>query len=245
MNPLDGFAEKKMKKLLYILKIIAIALFFANMNLYAKSTFTGEDIKIAAIEYVESITPDNYEVEVLGTLIDKTFRSDDIEGNFKKGMRDLRGITSITLEFAKNGKRLDAMSIPIRVKIFKEVPVAKSNIKVGEQLNGKYEVYRVDISSYREEQLISADAIKNAVCKRFVSKGKVISREKITYNSVITRGEPVEIVVVAGAVQVFSTGTAITDAAPGEKVRVKKNGNKNKVLTGWAGEDGRVYIKAR
>jgi len=226
--------------------LISLSFFFFGSNiLISESTFTGNDIEEATIEYIKSVVKDEIEIEILTNLHDKIFKPSGVTASFVTNGNKLRGNTAVYLEFFYNGKQIEKISIPLKIKIYSEVPVAIENISSGQNLSNSYEIRREDVSDYDVEKIASPNELKKAISKRHISKGRVITEDLISKNNLIRRGDEVDIIVVAGSVYVVSSGMAITDASEGEKVRVKKNGQKNQILTGWTGSDGKVYIKAR
>lgn len=229
--------------------ILTLLVMLAIGNAYARSTFSSERIREAAKQYVVSQVPGDCEVEVLGRVPDKSFDSDNIKAEFKMTEGHVAGLGSLMLKFSEHGNRVEIVNLRIRVRRFAEVPVAVRSVSVGDYLYGAVEMRRMEITAFNPDEIASKSEIKTCVARKIISEGNIVMKNKITKGNVIKRGQQVDIVVISGPVQVYTSGMAVTDAAAGERCKVKRDSrdgrNRNDYMTGWAGTDGKVYVKAQ
>ncbi len=230
--------------------IISIILFFMISPIsFAKSTFTSDRIEEAVKSFVLEKVYGDIEIEVLGGIRDRIFEDDNILAEFiLTDDIEIRGITGVTLKFTNTkGDLKELMNIRLRVRIFQDVPVAVRDIKIGDYLYGAVDFRRMEVTKYNDGEIATKESIKTCVARKDIIKGHIVMKNKLAKGMVIKRGQQVDVVVVAGSVQVFSSGQALTDASVGEQCRIKRdNAERNQgIMTGWAGEDGKVYIKAK
>ena len=232
-----------------IIIISFIFLFAITSFSFAKSTFSADRIGEAVKAFVAERVYGDTEIEVLGGIRERTFESDNIVAEFiMQENVEIRGLCAVTLKFSDtNGNLKEILNIRLRVKIYQEVPVAVRDIAIGDYLLGAVDFRRMEVTKYSEGEIATHESIKSCVCRKDIIRGHVVLKNKLAKGMVIKRGQQVDVVVVSGSVQVFSSGQALTDASAGEQCRVKRdNAKRNQgIMTGWAGEDGKVYIKAR
>jgi flagella basal body P-ring formation protein FlgA len=226
-----------------------ILLFAISSFSFAKSTFTADRIEEAVKAFVQEKVYGDIEIEVLGGIRDRIFEEDNIFAEFiLTDDVEIRGICGVTLKFSDNrGELKELMNIRLRVRVFQEVPIAVRDIKIGDYLYGAVDFRRKEVTKYNDGEIATKESVKTCVARKDIIKGHIVMKNKLAKGMVIKRGQQVDVVVVAGSVQVFSSGQALTDAAAGEQCRIKRDNGKREqgIMTGWAGEDGKVYIKAK
>ena len=224
-------------------KIFWIVLFLVAIvaKASAEATFSADRIEEAAIAYLESRAFGDCEIEMLGGAKDMKFPADDVLAEFSlTGDLVIRGICTVKLKFSVGNRTLEVLQLRARVRLFEMVPVAIRNIEVGDFLYGAAEFKRMEVTKYRDGEIANKESIQVCVAKKRISQGKIVLKN-------IKTGQYVDVVVVSGPVQVYTSGQALTNAAAGERCRVKRDTGSHKrgIMTGWAGADGKVYVKAR
>jgi flagella basal body P-ring formation protein FlgA len=232
-----------LNKLSTILGIIFFVL-MATVNLtFAKSTFSGERLREACLEYIQSVVNEDSEINVSSNIQAVEFSDDDITAQCVASAGSLRGNCYITIEFLKDAKLIRRMNVPVQVKIFALVPVAFTNIKGGgEFTENNIKIERKEVTNIKSDDVINQDYVFGQSAKRNVNNGMIITKSMLDMGFGIKRGEKVVIVAVSGAISVKSMGVALNDAEVGQDIRVKRDGI-NAVLTGTVSENKQVLIK--
>ena len=231
-----------MNKTKPILFLIVLILFAGFNSLFAKSTFSGDRLRSACLEYVQSIVKGDCEINVSSNIQNVEFAENDVTAQCVSSENSLRGNCYVTIEFLKDEKVIRKVNVPVQVKVFSLVPVSISPIRSGGEFSQKnLKIERKEITNIKDEDIINLDVLFGQQAKRSVNQGVIITKSMVDAGYGIRRGEKVVIIAIAGAISVKSTGTALNDAEPGQAVRVKRDGI-NAVLNGTVSENKLVII---
>jgi len=221
---------------------IIILILLSSMICYSKSTFSGERLREACIEYIKIMTDENVKYLIAIDIPDQDFDSDDISANCTAKPNSLKGNTYITIEFSENSRVVRKINVPVKVEIFAKLPVANKFIKQNSSIKEEdFTLETVDISNYSEKELIDSYYIIGFNAKKNINAGTAIVKSMIDYGGGIKKGDKISIIVRSGCVTVKSDGIAVNDAEIGESVRVKRD-KAGSILTGIAGIDKTVVI---
>lgn len=224
---------------------IIICLIAFTYYLSSQSTFSGERIKEACKKYLYQNIPDDAEISISKNIEDFEFVESNVSARFDSKNSIMRGNTYLGIEFLKDNKILKRIEIPVRIKIYKNVPTALRNISRNEDITSNDLTYsKQDVTNYSDSQLITIEGIIGNKAKRNINKGALVCKESIAAQALIKRGEKVSITVQSGTVRIHTTGQALQDAAVGENIRVKRDGTQN-ILQGQVAMDGTIFIPIR
>jgi len=114
--------------------------------------------------------------------------------------------------------------VPLNVALFFEYPVASKNLNRGDIINaGDIQRSLVNTTNRRQGQISdNSDLIGKAV-RRPIRQGEVFRAAQLELPTVVKRGDIVSIETTAGAISVSSSGTAMANGKPGDRIRVKNN----------------------
>lgn len=229
------------RSVVYVISILILLFLFAN-NSFSKSTFSGERLKQACIEYAQSIIGNSAEVNLIEKIEDQSFEESGITALCTGNEKSLRGNCFIGVEFYRNGILLRRIQVPARVKIFMEVPVAVKTIFRGTVIQeDDIKIEKKDITNYHGSDILNIEEIIGKKVRNNVPADAVIVRLSIENEKVINRGDKVKIVVESGAIKIFAAGEALQDGATGDLILVKRDGTQTK-LQGKVAVDGTVII---
>jgi flagella basal body P-ring formation protein FlgA len=221
--------------------LISCIIFMSCFNfLFAGSSFSGERIKAACIEYVQNIVGQDAEVSLVQKVQDQNFEDTGISARCTGSAKTLRGYSTATVEFIKDDKLVKKLDVQLRVKIKKEVATATHTLQNGAIITGSDFCYRkADVTLINEDEIPDSSLLIGATIKKSIPKGAVITNSHIFESKPIHRGEKVTVLVKSGAVTIKAIGQAMQDAATGESIKVKCN---EVVLQGRAAMDGTVVL---
>ncbi len=228
------------EKILRLLAVVFVLLLLAALALRAQSIFSGELLRKASINYVSEKTDSNAEIAILGSVGDEKFAESGVTARCSG--ETFRGQSNVALEFLLNGKIIRRKSVPLYVKIYREVAVATEHIQSGTALStDKYAIRKQDVSAFSDEEIPAVEELQNAIMRRSISKGGVITRSSLLASGSVRKGETVTLRVLSGAIVLTAPAIALNDAAPGETVRISRNGATS-ILTGTLADDSVVEI---
>lgn len=132
--------------------------------------------------------------------------------------------------------------VPVSVSIKVPVLVVKRSMARGDSLSAAdVDVQLRERGSLGPAWLESPDQLIGRVLTRPVASGAVLSPTVLVAANVIKRGQSVMLVGQSGSFQVRAEGKALSDAAPGEQVRVQ-NLSSRRIVEGQVRDDGTVLV---
>lgn len=226
-------------------KYIIISLLLAlSTEAMPAATFSGDRLRQGCLDYIYENLGEDAQVAVAGNIQDQSFDEDDVIATFVANPKALRGNTFVQIEFRQDGKLLRRVQIPVRIKIYMEVPVAAENVARESELTENDITYqKLNVTYYSEGDFPGQDEIIGAKADRNISKGAIITRKLLRDESKILKGSKVSIILDAGDIKIRAYGTAMQDAAVGSEIRIKRD-NSNSVLQGRVARDGTVVISS-
>jgi flagella basal body P-ring formation protein FlgA len=97
---------------------------------------------------------------------------------------------------------------------------------------GDVQIAETEVSKLAQGHLRSLDDIQDVVLRRPIPAGTVLTPAMVTLPRLIRRGTRVMLVNDLGPIKVEMLGEAVSDAARGERVRVRAL-NSGEVIEGW------------
>ncbi len=208
-----------------------------------QSNFSGKELREILNDEIRMRVGKDAEIAISKSIPDIVFNEKNVQVIFDFGSEtELNGNFVVGIEFRSGKGLLRRIEVPVRVKIFRDVLVAKETIRQGSELT--FEnciVERRPIPSNTKFEDLNPDELLGKVARHSIVRGSIISRNLLSEPFAVHRGEKVKIVVLSGKVSVITVGTALQDAGVGEQVRVRREGTQT-VISGFAAKDGSVII---
>ena len=225
--------------------LIYISLFAIISNFsIAKTTFSGERLKSSAINYLRDALGEDAEISLAQKIDEQTFAEDKVQAEFTSEKNTLRGSCNLNVEFKLDGKLLRHISIPIKVRIYKNIPIAATGLSANSKIkNEDIIIQRYDVTDYSESELIDKSLIIGKSLDKYIAKGRPITKSSISKEFVVKRGSLVNLIVNSGAIQINAQGRAQNSGKAGEEIKVIRDGSGG-LIQGIADQNGSVIIGA-
>lgn len=136
-----------------------------------------------------------------------------------------------------------ALNIPIEVREFVQVPVAKHALAKGTIISphdvkmARANLSDIPVDSARNSQEIVGQAIKYPI-----SHGEVFSRRKLSLPSIIERGSRVTLRYRTSLLEATASGIAMEEGTRGQRIQVRNESSK-KVVTGEVLSEGLIEVR--
>lgn len=221
-----------MNKLIYILVFCFSGLLIGN------SKFSSERLEEASRNFVNQIHGEA-KTQILGVLPDYSFEEDGIVASMDFDGNNY-GNTFLKLIFKKDKKIIKSVRFPLKIEIYLNVPVLKNDLRTGDILSESD--IKIEKRLIAKKLSVNPNNLIGMELKRSMNSGDIIYPEFLEAQPVIEMGTDVTLMVISGKVSVKASGEALNDAAPGDKVRVKKK-NSQIVVEGIASNEGYVIIQ--
>lgn len=132
--------------------------------------------------------------------------------------------------------------VPVSVSVKVPVLIVKRALARGEAVSGAdVDVQMRERGSLGLAWLADPSQLAGRVLTRPVATGAILSPTVLVAANVIKRGQAVTLIGQSGSFQVRAEGKALSDAAPGEQLRVQ-NLSSRRVVEGQVREDGTVLV---
>ncbi len=212
-------------------------------NLFSQSTFSSERLQTALEQFIKSKFGETAKPELLISLNNFKFKEDDVKASISFDEKQANQIQHLFLSFYSENNLLRTIDIPFRVEVLQEVVVAKHDILANSIVSEN------DLILVSKEVTNINDILKelkkatNKLTKRRLKAGEVVKENDLQNPKIIKIGQNIDIVVISGAVKIYSTATALQDGAEGDIIRIRRNSDlSNIVLEGKVKSDGTVQI---
>lgn len=209
----------------------------------SQTNFSGEELHQMLDEEIRARVGKDAEIAISKSIPNLMFKEKNVKVEFDFGYdTELNGNFIVGIEFYSQNNLLRRIELPVRVKVFTEVLVARETIKQGEEITPENcALERRAVPPNVKPQEVSPNELLGKVARHSIVRGSIVTQNLITEPFAVRRGEKVKIVVLSGKVSVIAIGTALQDANAGERVRVRRDGTQV-VITGYATKDGAVVI---
>lgn len=217
-----------------------------TFELNAQSTFSGQRIKALAENYIKTKFGENCTPVLLIEPNDFKFNESSVKAKFEFQERNVSSIQKLFLAFYSQNQLIKTYELPFRVKIKKEVIVAKRDILPNEIIT-KDDILLENIEVDNINDIMTdISQINKMSLKRRVKAGDVIRKSFLKPQNIIKNGQLVTLKVISGTVTIETTGTALQDAACGDVIRVRRVDDYNSaVFQGTVTDTGFVLISLK
>ena len=202
---------------------------FSHAKIYGLRVYTEieqrvvlpDEIKITIQEWIRQRTPDGVEVQVsLPSLLPKWKipRMEGILFQVASSSSSLDKLSSVTLSALFEGEEISQKQIRLRLTLFREAFVAKRFIRKGTFITGEQvQRERVDISTFRGNEVIDEEQFRGKVARRNIQVGKALSHLDFEEPVAIMKGSSNQITLINQGVQMnISRAIALQDGKRGE-----------------------------
>jgi flagella basal body P-ring formation protein FlgA len=132
--------------------------------------------------------------------------------------------------------------VPVTIKLFKSVIVTTQALSAKHIITSSdVTKKRVDVGSLRQGYLSDAGFILGQQLKYTVPSGAVLNHKHVKPEKIIRRGDLITLVAQAGAMSVRMSGTALSDASLGQRLKVKNSSSK-RIVEGVVDAPGIVRV---
>jgi flagella basal body P-ring formation protein FlgA len=149
--------------------------------------------------------------------------------------------TNLTVGVRCNGAMPWTVYVPVKVTMMRPVVVLTRPVGRGAVLTEQDVVVDVRNVGSATAYIDNTAAVVGKVMMRPGSAGQTLNPSHIANSSAIKRGQQVTVVANTGGIVVRMSGTAMTDAAIGERLKVK-NSSSARVIEGTVLADGSVDV---
>ena len=134
-----------------------------------------------------------------------------------------------------------SLYVPVRIEVLMDVLVLAAPVGRGEVLGeADLRLETRDVAQITGAYLTRAEDATGMVLRRPVQPGVVLTTTTIEAPTIVTRGQRVRVESGRGGFVVASEGEAMSDAAAGDRLRVR-NLRSRQIVEGTVTDDGRVY----
>lgn len=192
----------------------------------AASNIEGQEFEIRSIDYNKEVKVAPGKLSLLAKIVPAT-RS---------------GKYTAQIEAEVKGEELLRFSVPLTVKEWVELPVAKRSLPRGALITADDLVMaRADIAALDAEVARGSEQIVGYATKQPIGHGEAFNRKKLLIPPVIENGSRVILRYKTSLLEATSPGTALEDGTTGQQIRVRNEGSK-RVVTGTVVEPGLVSV---
>ncbi len=219
-----------------------IALFFTNLSFasYAME-FDKAYIENLAKSHVEKSIPvlANKKVNITVSKIDPRVNIKPCQSPLSANIPENSKGRNVNVKISCSDSISWQLYIPVRIKTMVELLVATSTISKGSVLDtDNTAIIFKDEATLRGEIISHNNGILGAKAKRGISKGSAITKRNIC---LVCKGESVTIIARSKSFLIKTTGTALSNGAVGDQVRVK-NKQTGRTVTGKVKAINQVVI---
>jgi len=230
-------------KLNWIKHLILMLCLIAFGNAQSDTLHPLNEIEQVAYEYALSAAQTRYDSPrvVMGKL-DPRLRLQECEQSLNVFDSDNRTIGNKTIGVTCDLPTAWTVYIPVEIKVFKSVVVAKKTIAANKIISKEdLQSSQMDISSLRHGYTQNIHELIGQQLKYSVAIGSVIKPTHVRPQKIVKRGEYITLVAKTGSMEVKMNGTALSDASVGQRIRVKNNSSK-RIVEGIVDSPGVVKV---
>ena len=256
-SPQPGYSANVSKSHLeYVIKQKGIDVSTINFNVpqnfkvtRRSQKITQSDLSECAVSFIKDMMPweeDDVTITVQSSQNEITLPEGELEllpscsNNIK-----FIGNTSVTVEVIVNGSSIRKTNVSLKIQVFSEVLVAKSNIQRGDPLTTENTgLEKREIKQYSNNVFTDTGIIEGKVAAVNISNGTIINERLLEIPLAIHSGDTVTIIATTGQVEVRAEGKARQNGRMGETISVVNTGS-GKKLQATVIDEGTVLIEVK
>ena len=208
-----------MKQLFKMLLLIGLLLLSLGSAVLAEST---RDIIVNKVYESFELDKSSYSIEILTDEIkSKNISSSQISVKPLYQTTPI-GRFAIVLKVTRAEAKVEKETIRLYIRKYAEVLVVTERIKRFDNISpALVSIKRKDITTLREDPLISLNSITNMRARRNIAKNRILTKADIEIKPVVKSYSDVHIIYVSGLCRITAEGKALEDGQTGELIRVK------------------------
>ena len=149
---------------------------------------------------------------------------------------------SIIVSVSCNDEQAWSLHVPVRIKVYKEIAVARQPMARGAILNeNSITMQRREISRLGGGYILDKTKATGLVTQRPLQLGQALLSNYLKAPTVIKRGQKITLLAKLDNFEVRSTGEALMDGAVGERIKAK-NRRSRRVVEGIVTGDATIYV---
>lgn len=206
------------------------------------ANLTPDEVKSRIIDWVQS-TCAPCEVQVTALRVQKIKKLDsDVTWQISNTHIIPRGNFNITLDLYKDKNFFKKIYVQGNLRIVKEVPIAKRNLRFGERFQQDDVLFAKKDITFNKEIIPTAEQIIGSEVAGSVSSNEIIWQRNIKKKLAVARGSPVQVTVQNQGWQIHLSGISQEGGAIGDMIKVV-NPSTKKVIVGVVKDEGQVEIR--
>ena len=208
-----------MKQLFKMLLLIGLLLLSLGSAVLAEST---RDIIVNKVYESFELDKSSYSIEILTDEIkSKNISSAQISVKPLYQTTPI-GRFAIVLKVTRAEAKVEKETIRLYIRKYAEVLVVTERIKRFDNISpALVSIKRKEVTTLREDPLISLNSITNMRARRNVAKNRILTKADIEIKPVVKSYSDVHIIYVSGLCRITAEGKALEDGQTGELIRVK------------------------
>jgi len=218
-------------------KSIGFFMFFFSLSCFSATPEQILAIQTAAEQHVNSIIdlPEQGELVAKAAQLDSRIKASDCSQPLVASSSTKSHTTSSVTVLVECDAENWRVYVPVKTSISLPLVTVNRSLSRGDIISaGDLSMSMIKLTGYRRQGLTDIKQAVGAKLKKNVRLGKVLERNDIC---VVCRNEKVIIKAVKGGMTITTKGTALTDGASGDQIRVKNDKSKRiieGVVTGIA-----------
>ena len=208
-----------MKQLFKMLLLIGLLLLSLGSAVLAEST---RDIIVNKVYESFELDKSSYSIEILTDEIKSKNISSSQISVIPLYQTTPIGRFAIVLKVTRAEAKVEKETIRLYIRKYAEVLVVAERIKRFDNISpALVSIKRKDITTLREDPLISLNSITNMRARRNIAKNRILTKADIEIKPVVKSYSDVHIIYVSGLCRITAEGKALEDGQTGELIRVK------------------------
>lgn len=231
LTPKHTNHQLKHRRLPIISGIAFLSLFLAALvQAEAAVSFSAERIEQAAEQYLRKALGPESEIESIGAVTDQHFDQERVVARISSGAERRSSVRNVLVEFVHEEEVLRQVMLPFRVKEYVMVPAAAHTLQQGRILQRSDIVLKRCEAQAAPRNSVELDQLIGRKLNSDVRAGQTLDENIAMSADGIIRGQKVVLVVKRGSIEVRTHGRALADAAPGQSVRVLRDGSRDPIV---------------
>jgi len=225
-------------------KLGLLSILMMTLNVHSETLQKLESIEQTAYLYASHQAQASYDnAHVVVESLDPRLRLEACDTSLETFMKSAHiGIGSQTVGVKCLSPVAWTVYVPVKVKVLQPVVVATKPLAANQIIKPvDVKLEQLDIGGLRQGYVKKLDQIIGQQLKRSVAMGRVIKPNNVRPQKLVHRGEHITLVAKAGKMEVRMSGTALSDASLGQRVRVKNLSSK-RVVEGVVDAPGIVKV---
>ncbi len=206
------------------------------------ANLTPDEVKSRITEWVQS-TCAPCDVEVSAVRLQKLEKLEpNVTWQISNNHSIPRGNFNITLDLYKNNNFIKKVYVQGNLRIVKEVPIAKRNVRFGERFQQDDVLFAKKDITFNSEIIPTVEQIVGSQAAGNISSNQIIWQRSLKKKLAVARGSPVQVTVQNQGWRIHLDGISQEGGAIGDTIKVL-NPSTKKVIVGVVQDSGQVEVR--